>query len=76
MGRPRQDDNQHTARQHERDDCELYAECLNTAAHGGGRNRGGFDSLPCRGCERYKRAKPRSHSGWQKRGDWDPSGRA
>jgi hypothetical protein len=75
MGKkPLSDLDPYLARQHERDDCVHYLECLNEAAHGGGRRRGGLEAVPCQDCPRYESGRSEAHrSPWAKRGDYDPT---
>jgi len=79
MGDGIYDPGQFTARQHERDDCVHYPECLEKAAMGpqrrGRYSTGGDKCLPCRDCKRFALAEPELASAWANRGDYDPWGR-
>lgn len=64
-----------TARQHERDNCVHYPDCLEKAAKGKKLKRystGGDKSIPCKDCKRFANAEPEGASAWAKRGDYEP----
>jgi hypothetical protein len=66
------------SRQHERENCVFYSDCLRSAARGtirnGGTRKSGSSSIPCRDCPRYKPEEPHRLNPWQQPNGYIPWG--